>query len=502
LRPRHARGAFALLAIAALALTCDNALAAAGGLDPAFDADGKRVLPDSGRPAAVLAQRDGKVVVAGTDAAGDFAVWRLKANGALDAGFDDDGFAAVDFGEAEELTAAALQADGKIILAGESHAVKGTTVVLARLNADGAPDKTFDPGGGTMLSGSGGLDTISSVLVQRDGRIVLAGKAGDDFGLLRLYTGGGTDGTVFEPGQFGGDDTPTAAALQPDGKIVVAGTSAEIKAVAAAAPAAVITRYRPDGKQDPDFGKRSLGKGRPAAVLVQRDGKIVAESLSADADSRILVARLGAAGEPDLAFGRGGTAAVDLHGPDVPAGAALQRDGKILVAGSAGYDFSAARLTGGGAPDRSFGTLGGSVFGFTGVNAATASALQADGKLVIAGQTVVGAERRVAVARLLPDPAKTGGPAHPRADTTAPRLTGLRVVRRAIRFRLSEPARVRLRLRHGQRTRVIAVAGHAGANRVRLRRLAAGRYRLTATARDAAGNAARPRRATFRLIHR
>jgi hypothetical protein len=85
LRPRHARGAFALLAIAALALTCDNALAAAGGLDPAFDADGKRVLPDSGRPAAVLAQRDGKVVVAGTDAAGDFAVWRLKANGALDA---------------------------------------------------------------------------------------------------------------------------------------------------------------------------------------------------------------------------------------------------------------------------------------------------------------------------------------------------------------------------------------------------------------------------------
>jgi hypothetical protein len=50
LRPRHARGAFALLAIAALALTCDNALAAAGGLDPAFDADGKRVLPTAATP--------------------------------------------------------------------------------------------------------------------------------------------------------------------------------------------------------------------------------------------------------------------------------------------------------------------------------------------------------------------------------------------------------------------------------------------------------------------
>jgi uncharacterized delta-60 repeat protein len=500
LRPRHARGAFALLAIAVLANTA-SAHAAAGGPDPSFDGDGKRVLPYAGRVAAVLAQPDGKTVVAGTDAANDFAVWRLKANGSLDAGFDTDGVATVDFGASEELTAAALQADGKILVAGVSYAVKGTSVELARLNRDGTPDKTFDPGGGAMLAA--GLDTISSVLVQRDGRIVLVGRAGDDFDLIRLYTGGGNDGTAFEPIQFGGNDTPTAAALQPDGKIVVAGTSEEIKALASSAPTAVIARVRPDGQTDADFGKRILGKGRPHTVLVQRDGKIVAESQSADADSRILVTRLTAGGEPDAAFDRDGSAAVDLRGPDVPAGAALQRDGKLLVAGSAGYDFSAARLTAGGALDPSFGAGGGSVFGFTGVNAASASAIQADGKLVIAGLTVVGDDARVAIARLLADPAKAGGgPAGPRGDTTAPRLTGLRVVRRAVRFRLSEPARVRLRLRHGHRSRVIAVTGRAGANRVRLRHLAAGRYRLTVTARDAAGNAARLRRTSFRLTHR
>jgi uncharacterized delta-60 repeat protein len=501
LRPRHARGALALLAVALLANTA-SAHAAAGGLDPSFDVDGKRVLPYAGHPAAVLAQRDGKTVVAGTDAANRFAVWRLKADGALDRGFDTDGVATVDLGDPGVLTAAALQPDGKIVLAGTLHPVKGPYVALARLNSDGTPDKTFDPGGGAMLAESGGLDSVASVLVQRDGRIVLAGKAGDDFGLLRLYTGGGTDGTVFEPIQFGGDDTPTAAALQPDGKIVVAGTSEPVEALAGSAATAVIARVRSDGQTDEGFGKRVLGKGRPAAVLVQGDGRIVAESRSAEEDSRILVNRLTAAGEPDSGFDRDGLAVVDLHGPDVPAGAALQRDGRILVAGSAGYDFSAARLTAGGALDRSFGAGGGSVFGFTGVNAASASALQADGKLVIAGSAAVGDEARVAVARLLPDPATTGGPAAPPADTTAPRLTGLRIVRRTVRFRLSEPARVRLRLRHGARARVIAVNGRAGANHVRLRRLVTGRYRLTVTARDAAGNAARLRRASFRVTHR
>jgi uncharacterized delta-60 repeat protein len=189
----------------------------------------------------------------------------------------------------------------------------------------------------------------------------------------------------------------------------------------------VIARYGAGGTFDEDFGKRTLGKGTPAAVLAQSDGRIVVESRSAEADSRTLLARLGARGEPDTAFGRAGTAAVNLHGPDVPAGAALQRDGRILVAGNAGYDFSAARLTAGGAPDPGFGA-GGSVFGFSGVNVASAAALQGDGKLVIAGHTLVGDTSYVALARLLADPApRTGegptGPAHP---PSVPRCAGRR----------------------------------------------------------------------------
>jgi uncharacterized delta-60 repeat protein len=423
--PRYARGAIALLATAALAITADSAPAAPGALDPSFDLDGKRVLPYAGSADTVLTQPDGKVVVAGTSG-GNFAVWRLKPGGEPDPAFDKDGLATVDTAGIGELTAAALQPDGKVLVAGEIHEVKGTSIYVKRLNADGSPDKTFDAGGGAMLAA--GLQSVAAVLVQRDGKIVLAGRNGDDFGLLRMYSTGTTDGTVFDEGQFGGADAPDAAALQPDGKIVVAGTSRPVEALAPA-PKAVVARYRSDGKLDQDFGaagKATLGAGESSAVLVQRDGKVVVQTRTAEDDSRTLVTRLTAKGGPDTAFGHGGTAIVDLHGPDAPAGVALHRDGKLLVAGTAGYDFSAARLTAGGAFDASYGGTGGSLFGFSGVNRAAASALQADGKLLVAGYAVIGGAPHVAIARLLADaPPKTGGgPAGP--TPRAPRCAGHR----------------------------------------------------------------------------
>ena len=118
------------------------------------------------------------------------------------------------------------------------------------------------------------------------------------------------------------------------------------------------------------------------------------------------------------------------------------------------------------------------------------------------------AAQDVYVSALVPDPPApppSGSPAGPRPDTTAPRLTRLRVSKSVIRFTLSEPARVRIALQRGGRARGgFTVSGHAGANRVRLRgrRLASGRYRLTATPRDRAGNTGRARRTTFLLARR
>jgi hypothetical protein len=87
-----------------------------------------------------------------------------------------------------------------------------------------------------------------------------------------------------------------------------------------------------------------------------------------------------------------------------------------------------------------------------------------------------------------------GGGDAPMADILAPGLSGLRASARRARFRLSEQARVTLRLkrRGTRRVRVLRVSGAAGGNRMafrsRARRLRAGRYRLAVRAVDAAGN--------------
>ena len=119
------------------------------------------------------------------------------------------------------------------------------------------------------------------------------------------------------------------------------------------------------------------------------------------------------------------------------------------------------------------------------------------------------ASRLVTVPVAAGDGAAGGGPA---GDTTVPVIGRLQTARRgrAIRFRLSEPARVTLRLgRVGSRGFAgrIRFSGRSGANVVRIprrlaRALGAGRYRVKATARDSAGNIARPRVARLVLLRR
>ena len=107
--------------------------AAAGDLDPTFGAGGKQAFPFAGVPNEVLVQPDGKIVLAGIDANLDFAVWRLTPDGALDRSFDDDGSVAITFGGQDEIKAAALQPDGKIVVAGTTHSPPALTSAAARL---------------------------------------------------------------------------------------------------------------------------------------------------------------------------------------------------------------------------------------------------------------------------------------------------------------------------------------------------------------------------------
>jgi uncharacterized delta-60 repeat protein len=411
--------AAALVAAAILpAVAAGPAHAAAGDLDPSFDGDGKRILDLGGADVArvVFVQADGKILVVGNGGpVNGFTVSRLHPDGSLDTSFDGDGTAVADFGGFEHARAAALQPDGKIVVAGTTSGKTETNMAVARFSRDGSLDATFDPGGadgpGKKVYSTDSTTRPAAVLVQADGRIVIAvdrfNGSDSDFGVTRLKPDGSDDGTSFDSANFNGNDHPAAAALQPDGKLVVAGTTgpqpeSRQKAVA---------RYSLDGSLDEAFGHGGMtmfGTGPSVSALaaqVQPDGQIlVAGALNEDHD--MVVTRLNPDGRADLGFGDDGTSAIPFPAEGART-AVLQPDGKIVLAGTTqgvapDLDFGVARLQPGGALDPTFSADGKTTFGFGEIDTVGAAALQPDGRIVLAGST--DSSENIAIARLQADP--------------------------------------------------------------------------------------------------
>ena len=131
------------LALATLALLPAVASAAAGDPDPSFDGDGKRTVPQPYTANEVLVQPDGKIIVVGNGGpANDFVITRLLADGSHDRSFDGDGTAIVDFEGEDQANAAALQPDGRIVIAGERAIEADDDLAVVRLLATGKPDTT------------------------------------------------------------------------------------------------------------------------------------------------------------------------------------------------------------------------------------------------------------------------------------------------------------------------------------------------------------------------
>jgi len=374
-----------------------------GDLDTSFAASGKKAINFGGTDAArvVLVQPNGRIVVAGGGAAAvSFCVARLRTNGALDTTFGSGGKRVIDFGGADEsVYGAALQPDGKIVLAGDSD----LRVAVARLNPNGSLDTTFS-GDGKKIFSWGALSRASAVLVAPNGKILLAGFSGPEGGniqVARLNANGALDTTFGTGGKapvdFGGDDFGLAVARQANGRILVAGRSSP--------GGAVVARLRASGTLDPDFdgdGRVTLsGGGSASAVLVQPDRKIVVAG-NANGSEMMTVTRLNPNGSLDTTFDGDGTATIDFGSlADLANDAVLQPDGKIVVAGytQADEDVAVARISANGSPDPTFGAAGKATVDFGVATFGNAVALQPNGRIVVAGQRTGGDD--FAVARLL-----------------------------------------------------------------------------------------------------
>lgn len=185
-----------------------------------FGTEGALILNPAGRYGtgniATVVQPDGSVLLGswlyvGSDGPHDpgdpvYAVQRLAADGNLDTAFGVDGVVYFDTALGLDYRSAmTVQADGKIIIAGESNDNNAFNVL--RLNADGSFDTSFsDDGKLTIRVPQGEKNYAHSVVVQPDGKILIAGDV-----ITRLNADGSLDTTFgSQDGQFHVDGSSEA----------------------------------------------------------------------------------------------------------------------------------------------------------------------------------------------------------------------------------------------------------------------------------------------------
>jgi uncharacterized delta-60 repeat protein len=339
-----------------------------GSLDTTFDGDGKVTTDFGGDfdgAYSVAIQGDGKIVVAGESYNGskqfDFALARYNSNGSLDITFDGDGKVLTNFGGFDTARSVAIQSDGKIVVAGESYDGSNRNFALARYNSDGSLDTTFDDDGKVTTDfGENLYDRAYSAAIQTDGKIVVAGSSADSinevFALARYNTNGSLDTTFDGDGKvttdFGIDETLISVAIQTDGKIVVAGSTADsvnddFALARYNSDGSLDTTFDDDGKVTTDFGGNLYDRAYSAAI--QTDGKIVVAGYSSGEGGSSVhdfaLARYNSDGSLDTTFDGDGKVTTDFGGDlyDSAYSVAIQSDGKILVAGQSKGDFALSR---------------------------------------------------------------------------------------------------------------------------------------------------------------
>jgi uncharacterized delta-60 repeat protein len=338
-----------------------------GSLDTGFD-------PGTGANAPVYStavQADGKIIIAGNfnryNGTGRSRIARLNADGSIDTGFDPG------TGANAWILSTAVQADGKIIIGGAFTSYNGTVRnSIARLNADGSLDTGFDPGAGASTE-------IHSITMQADGKIIIGGTfiSYNYIGrsrIARLNADGSLD-TGFNPGS-GANNNIYSTYVQADGKVIIGGSFTSYNGTVRNR----IARLNADGSLDTGFNPGTGANGTTWSINVQADGKIIigGSFTSYNGTVRNRIARLNADGSLDTLFNPGSGANNSIYS------SAMQADGKIIIAGNfTSYNGTGririARLNTDGSLDTGF-NLG------TGANGSiNCIAVQADGRIIIGG---------------------------------------------------------------------------------------------------------------------
>jgi len=363
----------------------------------------------------------------GTEVALAFALYGTAAPppqpypGPLDPSFDVDGDVTTTIGSLASAEGVVVQPDGKIVVAGYAD----DSFVVARYDPSGGQDMGFGTGGVVTTPIGSVYAQANGIALQSDGKIVVAGYAGNgsdwDFAVARYETNGNLDagfgtGGVVTTSVGSDDDMAYAIDVQTDGKIVVAGYANSGSDYDFA-----VVRYDSDGVPDAGFGTggvvtTSVGSGSDygQGVAIQPNGRIVVAGWSYQGLNRILsLVRYTGAGAPDSSFGTNGIVTESIGTGAKGYAVALQSGGRIVVGGysyspGSSNDFTLVRYDSGGDLDATFGNSGvvTTAFGGGSDDRIEAIAIQPDDGIVAAGSNE---GHYVAVAYYGPNGAPVGG---------------------------------------------------------------------------------------------
>ncbi len=260
-------------------------------------------------------------------------------------------------------------------------------------------DKSFGKNGFVRTSLSGNANTMSAAtrncFVTGNNRILVVAEFNAEVMVSRRLSGGGIDSSY---GINGFSDhvniNQPAAAMQKDGKIIVVGSNG------AANSDFILARFNTTGSLDGTFGNggviiTDLGSDDdiPGAVLVQKDGKIIAAGQTlVNGVAEFALVRYNPNGSTDITFGNKGFVFTNFGNTSNITALAQQADGKIVAVGNyfngSNGDFAIARYNSNGTPDPGFNGTGEVVADFGNSDNAVSTALQTDGKIIVGGYYV------------------------------------------------------------------------------------------------------------------
>ena len=405
-----------------------------GSLDTTFDGDtgnaNGKIITEIGTTSqaySVAIQTDGKIVVGGSAFIGnryDFAVVRYNQDGSLDTTFDGDtgnanGKVTTDIGtnSQDQSYSVALQGE-KIVVAGSSE----NDFAVVRYNTNGTLDNDFSGDGKVTTDiGSNSNDDLRSVALQSDSKIIVSGTTNNDFSVVRYNSDGTLDTNFSGDGKLSNgvcagscDAWSNGVAVQANGKIIAVGgweasEASDFLVARMSTNGDLDNTFGVEGKVNTNIGTRTSGDSA-SSVAVQTDGKIIVVGITG---TNFAIARYNINGTNDTEFGDNGKVSTDIgtYSNDEAIAVAIQTDGKIVVVGTSllsnSWDFVVVRYNSNGSLDTTFD-------GETGTNAngkvttnfgsgsheyARAVAIQADGKIIVAGDTNVGNSSDFAVVR-------------------------------------------------------------------------------------------------------